>query len=544
MKTARHFLRLAPAALLAAMALFATASVAQAQTFTVTNLSDSGVSGDGSLRGELASANADPAPDTIDFAAGLSGTITISKAGLQVKQPVDIEGPGPSVLTVAQSSKQRVIHIDLSSPGAVTIAGLHIANGAPASGPGGDILNDREVIAADLTIANSLITGGESTDYGGGFSSYGGPLTLRSTTVRGNHAVGGGGAWVGGENDPVTIEGSTFESNFGESGGGALIVEMQGSTGLISGSTFAGNESARQGGAISASITKVPLTIANSTIAGNISQEDGGGGLSLSADFPPILVADSTVVGNHANSSKGDGGGIEVPSPHEVRLEDTIVSGNTAGGAGPDLHGPMTGAFSLIGNPAGSTVTEVVPGSDLLGVDPLLGPLSSNGGPTATMALTATSPAVNRGSGGYTVDQRGSPRPVGFPGVPFSASPGANGADIGAFELQAPISPATAAKLRVRVKCPKGAQPDGCRFKLQAFTAKPAKGKRSKAKRPKPETALAKLKLKAGKSALVLLKPKPKYSTRLALAKKILVRYQVTIDGKTRTSYRKLKVVR
>jgi hypothetical protein len=103
-------------------------------------------------------------------------------------------------------------------------------------------------------------------------------------------------------------------------------------------------------------------------------------------------------------------------------LEDTIVAGNTAGGTGPDLHGPITGAFSLIGNPAGSTVTEAVPGSNLLGVDPQLGPLANSGGPTATMALTAISPAVNRGSGGYTVDQRGDPRPVAFPGVPFSAS--------------------------------------------------------------------------------------------------------------------------
>ena len=54
------------------------------------------------------------------------------------------------------------------------------------------------------------------------------------------------------------------------------------------------------------------------------------------------------------------------------------------------------------------------------------------------MAITATSPAVNRGAGALAADQRGQPRPVAYPGVPFSAAAGANGADIGAFELQAP----------------------------------------------------------------------------------------------------------
>ncbi len=79
-----------------------------------------------------------------------------------------------------------------------------------------------------------------------------------------------------------------------------------------------------------------------------------------------------------------------------------------------------------------------MPGSNLLGVDPQLGPLGDNGGPTQTMAIAATSPAVNKGAGVLTTDQRGQPRPVAYPGVPFSAAAGANGADIGAFELQAP----------------------------------------------------------------------------------------------------------
>ena len=42
--------------------------------------------------------------------------------------------------------------------------------------------------------------------------------------------------------------------------------------------------------------------------------------------------------------------------------------------------------------------------------DPLLGALSDNGGPTATMAPAASSPAVGLGTGCPPTDQRGQPR--------------------------------------------------------------------------------------------------------------------------------------
>ena len=54
--------------------------------------------------------------------------------------------------------------------------------------------------------------------------------------------------------------------------------------------------------------------------------------------------------------------------------------------------------------------------SDLSGVEPFLGPLQNNGGPTETHALPETSPAVNAGNCSATVattDQRGVYRPQG-----------------------------------------------------------------------------------------------------------------------------------
>jgi hypothetical protein len=53
---------------LALLFLAIAAPGAQAQTYTVTNLSDSGVSGDGSLRGEVLAANSHSGADTVEFA--------------------------------------------------------------------------------------------------------------------------------------------------------------------------------------------------------------------------------------------------------------------------------------------------------------------------------------------------------------------------------------------------------------------------------------------------------------------------------------------
>jgi len=173
------------------------------------------------------------------------------------------------------------------------------------------------------------------------------------------------------------------------------------------------------------------------------------------------------------------------------------------------------------------------------------------------MALAPSSPAVNEGGGTATSDQRGNVRPVAYPGVVNSSAPGANGADIGAFELQLPSPPppplppasppsaAASGELRVRVKCPPRAGVGGCKLALQAVSGKPVlgKSKKGKARKPHAESAVAKLHLAASHTALVTLKPKPKFAARLAGARQVLVRETETIKGATRTSYRKLGVV-
>ena len=84
-------------------------------------------------------------------------------------------------------------------------------------------------------------------------------------------------------------------------------------------------------------------------------------------------------------------------------LEHTIVAGNLGQSEffNDDLRGEFTVRYSLIGSQTGQTFLKdnggnliPNPGSP---INPLLGPLANNGGPTMTHALLAGSPAIDRG---------------------------------------------------------------------------------------------------------------------------------------------------
>jgi hypothetical protein len=73
----------------------------------------------------------------------------------------------------------------------------------------------------------------------------------------------------------------------------------------------------------------------------------------------------------------------------------------------------------------------------LIGVDPQIGPLQNNGGPTLTHALQPGSPVIDKGKrlSQATTDQRGVTRPNDNPAVANAA--GGDGSDIGAYEIGA-----------------------------------------------------------------------------------------------------------
>jgi predicted outer membrane repeat protein len=153
-----------------------------------------------------------------------------------------------------------------------------------------------------------------------------------------------------------------------------------------------------------------------------------GGVFTASATNSPSLV--NTLVGSNSGGRGGGGGPDNASIPWE---------GNGPSGANgsPDLQGSFISlGHNLIGSTNGSSgftngVNGDLAGSGSAPLDPVLGPLTDNGGPTFTMALLHGSPALDAGDDAVlddpyalTYDQRGFPRQSG------------SHVDIGAFEFQ------------------------------------------------------------------------------------------------------------
>jgi hypothetical protein len=139
--------------------------------------------------------------------------------------------------------------------------------------------------------------------------------------------------------------------------------------------------------------------IVASTISGNTT------GVNIESTFakePPLSMSGTTIVGNLL--------GIRCFGPNCGSLVGTIV----ANSEGSDCIGTFASRGSnLIENPDGC---DLAPGSlsDVLNVDPAVGPLVDNGGPTKTHALLPGSPAIGAVNGGRLCrqpDQRGERRP-------------------------------------------------------------------------------------------------------------------------------------
>jgi Ca2+-binding RTX toxin-like protein len=379
-------------------ATLAFGGTARATDYVVTSPDDHG---SGTLRQAIADANAHPGPDRVLFQSSLSGTINLTSGGLRIDDPLEIVGPGPDVLTVSGDGTDAVFRTypyiyGNSFP--FTISGLTITGGK--ANYGGEV----EGFHSFLTVRNSVITGagpGVEADYGS--------LTIENTTIHdtvGSNVGGGVSAFRLG----VVIRGSTISGNSAGEGGGIWIRDVSGPT------------------------------IENTTVAGNHATGNGGG-LVFRTEFSGL---NATVTGStfSGNTAAGVGGGMVIDEDPDstVTLHDTIVSGNTAP-TGPDLGATLgetfNAAFSLVGNPADVGINQTVPGSNILGGDPQLGPLADNGGATKTMAPAPTSPVIDQGSAfGLTTDQRGQPRPLDLPDITNSSAAGADGSDMGAFELQ------------------------------------------------------------------------------------------------------------
>jgi hypothetical protein len=339
-----------PAFLVAALAF---ASGAQALTFPVTNLDDSGP---GSLRQAILDANANAGADDITFS--VTGTITLTTGELLVTETLTIAGPGARQLTIDANINSRHFHVQN---------------------------NTTNLALSGLTLTNGLVN-----DNGGSILNNGGNLTLSFMRIVDNQAGGEGGAIydpfqpdVGGNSvNFLTISNSELSIN---RAGKAAGIFHSGFELRIDNSTIHNNIAGDSTGGIHEQFGFA--TIRNSTISGNNAQVSVGGFLSQDSTvtFESVLFADN-VDPTGANDINRIGGGT-VGATNSLFEEDITI-------APAVLNGANANNLIAVESQVGLVVTN-------------------NGGPTNSLRPPSTSPAVGAGSNSqaYAFDQRG----PGFP---------------------------------------------------------------------------------------------------------------------------------
>lgn len=409
-----------------------TLSSAFAADMTVTSLDDSGP---GTLRQAL---NDIRAGDTIDFA--VTGTIVLTSLDLPILVDLNIRGPGADRLTIDGSGLHRIFYIGFEAA-TVNISGLTMRNGMVRPLQGGN--------------------------QGAGIQNAAPFVTLTDCAIVDNNATGGPEDEVFGLN----IAGGIYNS-------GGMRIERC----LIAGNRVKNG----YGGGI---VNQGSLEIVNSTVANNRVENDeladpdapsaGGGIFHFSFSTGKLIVRSCTIVGNRvtvtgAAAQPARGGGIFIMPGFEpeIRITTSVVALNeVTGDVGPDLHGAFeSGGFNLIGKSNDSTGftngqnNDQVGGSGNSPLDPRLGALGDNGGPTQTMAPRPGSPAIDQGLSSLPTDQRGEARRLDFDGIPDAE--GGDGSDVGAFELR-PIRIKTIAKSESSVTVTLDAIPGYTSFQLQ-----------------------------------------------------------------------------
>lgn len=375
-----------------------------AATPVVTSIMDSGP---GSLREILANADAE---STVTFDPSLKGqTLVLTSGALVIQKNLTLLGLGASSFTIQGNGSSRLFTFAAGTTN--TLSGLTLTKGKAPDGildflnpsnrggrHGGAIYAEGSLILKECILQDNQ-SGAGAVGQGGSLSDEG-------------FAAGPGGA--GGAifaTGPLTLSQCTLSNNrSGDGGAGGLGIDA----GLGSGAPGGPGTDGGAGGDGGAIYATGPLILSACTLTGNLS---GAGGAR----------------GDGQPGTPGGGGGVRCGSEPAV-MWNTLVAGNSS-----DVLGDVASqGYNLIGRIEGCTgIVDGVKG-DRAGtaaapLDPLLGPLANNGGPTQTHALQRGSPAIDAGDsafeiGRFSTDQRGS----GFRRISNHRI------DIGAYEVQEP----------------------------------------------------------------------------------------------------------
>ncbi|MFZ0667137.1 MAG: Ig-like domain repeat protein [Acidimicrobiales bacterium] len=204
-----------------------------------------------------------------------------------------------------------------------------------------------------VNLDNLVIENG-SYQFGAGIYNAGSTLAVANSTITDNSAGFAGGGVL--NQGTMTLDGDTISDNTGALGAG----------GINNGGT---------------------LIVENSTIADNSTPAQGGGGLVNSG---VATVTNSTIADNSAGS---EGGGVLNAGGGTMTIGATIIADNSGGNCGGTA--PTSEGYNLTDDTTSAACgMQPVFRADLVDVEPDLGPLGNNGGPTATEAPASDSPAV------------------------------------------------------------------------------------------------------------------------------------------------------
>jgi hypothetical protein len=316
----------------------------------------------------------------------------------------------------------------------VVKGGLVSDNGSMSTQVGGGLF----AVGATLNVTGTSMTGDSGGDGGAIGAVEGSIVTLTNDTIGSwgdpNYAVEGGGVDLY-EGAAALITGSTITySNAGDSGGGidayegaavtvqnSLVADNQAdygggidideTLGTITGSTIASNQALDYGGGIENvedSLSMTNDTVANNRV-GQVINDGYGAGLDVD-DNASVNLINVTVADNTAYGSGSAGGGIDVAGGGFVQTKGTLLAYNDDNGATKDnCFVVAAGILSSGYNLSSDTTCGFGGPGDLNNLNPNLGALANNGGPTPTEAVPSSSKAVEAEANcpPPTTDQRG-----------------------------------------------------------------------------------------------------------------------------------------
>ncbi|MBI5879880.1 MAG: CSLREA domain-containing protein [Chloroflexi bacterium] len=323
--------------------------------------------------------------------------------------------------------------------GLLELANTTVHANAVTNRGGGVFVGDANTIIRDSTVySNSGYQGGglafsnagtsqilRTELYSNTVQGYGGALSHSNTaadqnstivvqysSIHNNHAGFNGGAID--DYASLSISRTVVNANTAGQYGGAIMVYQTyyPSKMIIVESTLSGNQST-WGGAVYyndfAGATSV-MRLINSTVSFNAAVHDGGGLYGIGSAHYALYNA--TIADNHSTRiglGTARGGGVFLTTTATLTTANSLIANNgrTTGALSDpdDCYGTLYSyGYNLIRTTTNCTLGGLTTG-EVLGLDPLLGPLPNNGGaatlsgqPAPARALLIGSPAIDMGN--------------------------------------------------------------------------------------------------------------------------------------------------